>query len=191
MTAKFEFSFGSRGEGDGQFLGGCYSLACSRDGSIVVGHSRGAQAFDIDGKFTRKIAPEALDEGCGGIAFDTNGEVFLSAFRGNCVIVTGQDGKVVRKLGSFGTADGRFDMPWGAAVDGKGLVIVADRDNGRVQQLRRDGGFVRSFSSHHGDVGKFLDPRGVALSADGSIFIVDRGCHCIVVCRLHLSTIIV
>lgn len=108
-----------------------------------------------------------------GVAFDTTGEVFVvqdGPFSKCRVLLFSSDGKFLRVLCGTGTGKGsdQFDAPHGVAVDGKGLVFVADHSNGRVQVFKRDGSFVRSIDTKaHGT----SQPYGVAVSSRGEVFV--------------------
>jgi hypothetical protein len=48
-------------------------------------------------------------------------------------------------LSSRGAGNGQFNIPWGAAFDGAGHIIVSEIRNDRVQVLRySDGAHVRT-----------------------------------------------
>lgn len=42
-------------------------------------------------------------------------------------------GRFLRTFGSQGTADGRFNYPWGITTDALGFIYVCDKENHRVQ----------------------------------------------------------
>lgn len=42
-------------------------------------------------------------------------------------------GRFLRAFGSQGTADGRFNYPWGITTDALGFIYVCDKENHRVQ----------------------------------------------------------
>jgi sugar lactone lactonase YvrE len=54
-----------------------------------------------------------------------------------------KDGKFIRSWGGKGAAPGQFQVAHGIAIDAKGLVWVADRENQRMQVFDQDGTFVR------------------------------------------------
>lgn len=37
------------------------------------------------------------------------------------------------KFGSQGTADGKFNYPWGCTTDALGFIYVCDKENHRIQ----------------------------------------------------------
>jgi tripartite motif-containing protein 71 len=42
-------------------------------------------------------------------------------------------GRFLRAFGSQGTADGRFNYPWGITTDALGFIYICDKENHRVQ----------------------------------------------------------
>lgn len=42
-------------------------------------------------------------------------------------------GRFLRAFGSQGTADGKFNYPWGVTTDALGFIYVCDKENHRVQ----------------------------------------------------------
>ncbi len=68
------------------------------------------------------------------------GEVYVSDGYGNSrVIVFAYDGTYLREWGSAGSAGGQFNIPHAIVLDKRGLVYVADRENGRVQIFDKTG----------------------------------------------------
>jgi len=86
-------------------------------------------------------------------------------------------------LGSLGAGAGEFSGPRGVAVDGDGLIYVADSDNHRIQVLDEDGSPIREWGSF-GDVATgtvpddaFNQPWGITLAGDGSVVVADTWNH--------------
>lgn len=46
-------------------------------------------------------------------------------------------GRFLRAFGSQGTADGKFNYPWGVTTDALGFIYVCDKENHRVQVRRK------------------------------------------------------
>jgi sugar lactone lactonase YvrE len=53
------------------------------------------------------------------------------------------DGMFLKSWGGKGTEPGKFQVAHGIAIDAKGLLWVADRENSRIQIFDQDGTFVR------------------------------------------------
>jgi DNA-binding beta-propeller fold protein YncE len=63
-------------------------------------------------------------------------------------------------------------------LDGTGNIVVADRDNHRVQVLRySDGSHVRTIGSRGKGNGQFYDPCGVLIDGQGCIIVSDLNNH--------------
>jgi hypothetical protein len=68
------------------------------------------------------------------------GDVFVSDGYGNARIVHfDKNGKYVKAWGSLGSKPGQFSIPHAIAVDSKGRLYVADRNNVRIQVFDQDG----------------------------------------------------
>ena len=83
------------------------------------------------------------------VAIAPNGDVFIvqghtPGPRGDArVLKFDKDGRFITSWGGKGNAPGQFQVAHGAAIDAKGLLWVADRENSRIQVFDQDGTFVR------------------------------------------------
>src|SRR5690349_23787203 len=78
--------------------------------------------------------------GTSDIAFGPNGRIYISDGYGNArVLEYNSKGERVRQWGSHGTGPGQFNQPHGIAVDERGVIYVADRNNARLQRFNLDG----------------------------------------------------
>jgi len=83
------------------------------------------------------------------IAIAANGDVFV--VQGHTPGPTGdarvlkfsKDGTFIKSWGGKGTGPGQFQVAHGIAIDAKGLLWTADRENQRIQVFQQDGTFVR------------------------------------------------
>ncbi len=120
------------------------------------------------------------------VTVSPDGEVFATNTVDRCVCVFSLNGALLRQWGSRGNATGQFQCPCGIAVTRGGEVLVADRDNHRVQVFRTDGTFVRAFGIKDVDNGgrKFY-PRAVAVTQEGDVAVVAE----VVNCHIHVFRI--
>ena len=81
--------------------------------------------------------------------------------------------KPVLSFGGEGSSAGRFNAPWGVAVNGRNEIAVTDMKNNRVQTFSRDGTYLRSFGSMGDQEGEFNYPTGIAYLNNGSIVVAD------------------
>jgi DNA-binding beta-propeller fold protein YncE len=81
--------------------------------------------------------------GTSDIAFGPNGRIYISDGYGNArVLEYNAKGQRVKVWGSAGTGPGQFNQPHGIAVDDRGVVYVADRNNARLQRFDADGNYL-------------------------------------------------
>ena len=55
---------------------------------------------------------------------------------------TSADGRKLKEWGGAGTGPGQFRLPHSIQVDARGIVYVADRENGRIQRFDSNGTFL-------------------------------------------------
>ena len=67
--------------------------------------------------------------------------------------------RVAEVFGERGTKAGQFNFPTGLAVDGSGVLFIADSYNHRVQRITPDGG-VAVIGGRGTGRGQFLSPQG-------------------------------
>jgi sugar lactone lactonase YvrE len=83
------------------------------------------------------------------VAIARNGDIFV--VQGHSpgpmgdprVLKFDRTGKFIKSWGGKGKDPGRFDVAHGIAIDPRGLLWVADRENQRIQVFDADGAFVR------------------------------------------------
>lgn len=148
---------------------GCFvrphGITAVRDGSLYLTDDLGHRVsqFSADGRLMRDIGPSGVPSETGIEGFDyrkieasagpfnlpTNvavaddGHLFVSDGYGNARIHEFDvSGALVRSWGAPGDAEGQFNVPHGICVDSRGRVLVADRENSRIQIFDRDGSFV-------------------------------------------------
>ncbi len=108
--------------------------------------------IDLDGHVVLKIegakqAPENIWAKATAVAIAPNGDLFIADGYGSSVIYKYQsDGTFIRKFGLRGKKDGQFTISHGLIIDARNpkapLLLVCDRENGRLQHFDLDGNFV-------------------------------------------------
>jgi DNA-binding beta-propeller fold protein YncE len=81
----------------------------------------------------------------------------------------------VRQWGSGGAAPGAFHSPDMVAIDTRGQVYVADRQNNRVEKFDHLGHLISVIGSEGLAPGEFRGPRGVAVDGLGDLYVADSG----------------
>ena len=128
------FSFGSQGNGPGQFQHP-WDVAVTPNNTLVVANTYGhcIQSFQFDGVFLHKFGtckgqlsvPSSLAVDCNGFVLVTNCyDHKVSIFDKNC--------NYVHNFGSRGTGNNRFDQPRSIAVSPNGNIYISDHLNKRV-----------------------------------------------------------
>lgn len=111
------------------------------------------------------------------LAFNSQGELFVTFINMDAIHVFDRNGQFVRKIGEYGWQHGgEFQCPVGICFTPRGELVVADRDNCRVQVLRQDGKLVFIIGPSGGAF-ELECPTAVAAGSDGSIYVADKSCR--------------
>lgn len=104
------------------------------------------------------------------MAIAPDGQVFVTDGYGNDRIVHfDKNGKFVKAWGKRGKAPGEFDLPHGIAMDSKGTLYVADRNNARVQVFDQSGKFLTQWDTVMIPWGLWITKDDVIWAAGSSI----------------------
>lgn len=99
-----------------------------------------------------------------------NGDIFVADGHGgnsNARIVKfTKDGKFIKAWGKKGSAPGEFDTPHGLAMDSRGRLFVADRNNNRIQIFDQDGNFLEEWKQFSRLSGIYIDKNDILYGAD-------------------------
>lgn len=83
-----------------------------------------------------------------GIALNDAGEIFIADGYANCQVHKfSSEGEHLLSWGEPGTGPGQFNLPHGAWVDKQGRVLIADRENDRIQVFTQDGEYLSTWPS--------------------------------------------
>ncbi|NOX50431.1 MAG: hypothetical protein GXP16_07840 [Gammaproteobacteria bacterium] len=105
-----------------------------------------------------------------GVVVADNGCIFVTDGYGNArVMKFSADGTFIHQWGKRGSANGEFKLPHSVALDPVGNVVVADRENARVQMFDCAGRHLATWDNR--ELGK---PFSVAASMT-HLFIADCG----------------
>jgi sugar lactone lactonase YvrE len=84
--------------------------------------------------------------------------------------------RVAEIVGGRGSMAGQFNFPTGLAVDGLGILYVADSYNHRIQRITPTGE-VAVIGGRGSGKGRFLSPQGIATDAARAFYICEQGNH--------------
>lgn len=100
-------------------------------------------------------------------ALGPDGEMFISDGYGNARIHKySPDGELIKSWGKPGTGPGEFDLPHCVRVDPRNRVMVADRENNRIQFFTLDGEYIEEW-------GDLLQPDTIFIDDDDLVYIAE------------------
>lgn len=160
------------------------------DGTLYLTDDLGHRVtqFSDDGTFIRNIGPAGIASSTGVDGFDyrsiacagpynlpTNvavakdNHLFITDGYGNArVHHFDAEGDLVQSWGESGSGIGQFNVPHGICVDQHDRVLVADRENSRIQIFDRQGTFLTSWT----DV---VRPCQIFAAENGEFFVAELG----------------
>src|SRR5207302_42663 len=101
------------------------------------------------------------------VAFAPSGDVYISDGYGNSRVVRlSHGGKFLGAWGRKGAGEGEFNLPHSIAVDARGRVYVADRENARIQVFTPEGKFLAQWANG-------VHPYGIAMTPDAKLIVSD------------------
>jgi DNA-binding beta-propeller fold protein YncE len=103
------------------------------------------------------------------LALSPEGDLYVSDGYGNArVHKFSAEGKLLFSWGEPGSGPGQFHLPHGIAVDRRGIVYVADRENSRIQLFAPDGAYLSEWT----DVAR---PCQLFIDGDGNVYVAELG----------------
>jgi DNA-binding beta-propeller fold protein YncE len=147
------------------------------DGAGRPGKGQQVLKFSPDGEVLLRLGKAGI-AGSGPDEFNApsaifvapNGDIFVADGHGgntNARIVKfSKDGKFIKTWGHLGSAPGELDIPHALAMDSKGRLFVADRQNNRIQIFDQDGNFLDQWR-------QFSRPSGIFIDHDDNIYVAD------------------
>lgn len=100
-----------------------------------------------------------------------SGEMFVTDGYGNArVHKFSADGELLLSWGQPGTGPGQFNLPHGIAIDSRGRVFVADRENSRLQIFSPEGEYLDEWR-------EIARPCQIFFDADDRAYVAEVGYH--------------
>jgi len=142
-------------------------VVVDRDGHRVIGFSTfGLHRFTLgDREHPRLQAPfnHPAD-----VAVAANGEIYVAdGYANSAVHRFSPQGEWMQTWGQPGGGPGEFTTPHAVWIDRQGRVLVADRENNRIQVFTADGEYVDAWGDHY-------HPMDIYGDADGFIYVTDQ-----------------
>jgi DNA-binding beta-propeller fold protein YncE len=99
-----------------------------------------------------------------------NGDIFVVDGHGtdgnNRIVKYSRDGKFIKAFGGSGYGPGQMRGPHAIAMDAKGRLFVADRQNQRIVIFDQDGKYINKWT-------QFGMPSDIVIDANGRIYVAD------------------
>ncbi len=100
------------------------------------------------------------------IAQAQNGDLYVTdGYGNNRVHRFSREAELIQSWGEAGTGESQFNLPHGVWIDGK-RVLVADRQNGRIQVFTLEGEFVEEWTG-------LARPCDIYMDGSGTIYVAE------------------
>ena len=100
-----------------------------------------------------------------------NGDIFVAdgheADSNNRIVKLARDGTFITSWGGSGSLFGQFLVPHALALDSRGRLFVADRDNNRIQIFDQEGKLLDVWT-------QFGRPSGIFIDANDTLYVSDN-----------------
>jgi len=163
-----EHAFGAREVADGHMFGVSPAgdvYVVDRDAHQVIIFNRHGKELGRIGERHQALRP--FNSPC-DIAFAPNGDIYVGdGYAAARVHRFSSGGTPLGGWGEPGRGPGQFLIPHAVWVQPDGTVVVADRDNSRLQFFTPTGGFIRSIEDFH-------KPMDIWGDAKGQLYVTDQ-----------------
>ncbi|MBI4189784.1 MAG: hypothetical protein HY525_04520 [Betaproteobacteria bacterium] len=103
------------------------------------------------------------------VAVIESGDIFIADGYANCRVHRfSPDGKHLYSWGQPGSGPGQFMLPHGIWVDSRGRVLIADRENDRVQVFAQSGEFIAQWPT------KLIGPATFCVDSDDTVYVPEH-----------------
>jgi sugar lactone lactonase YvrE len=155
------------------------------DGTVSTFAGDTASGYvDAKGKDARFYSP-------GGIAIDSNGNLYVTDYSNQRIRKITPDGTVSTLAGSGSggykdgaAADAQFYEPQGIAIDRAGNIYVSEGGNNTIRKITPDrivstlaGNKAAGYKDAAGTAAQFINPLGIATDSTGNVYVADWGNH--------------
>jgi DNA-binding beta-propeller fold protein YncE len=152
-----------------------HGVSATADGRVIVVDRDAHQVLIHDTEGQRRLALGTRHKPSMGAPFShptsaaiaPDGDIYVSDGYGNSVVHRfGAHGKLKRTWGEPGTGPGQFTTPHAVWIDPRDRILVADRENNRVQIFDREGNYLTEWGDFYHPMAIYGDQRGVIFVTD-------------------------
>ena len=182
---NFLLTWGSQGNGDGQFLFQASpahygSITVDKDGYVyVTDHHNRIQKFDNNGTFLMKFGETGSSDGAFytlyGIAVDDQGNIYTTDWTKYEIQKFNSQGEFLQKSEVPSCKPGGMSSPYNLVVDEHGQLYIAHHQSNCIQKFDSQGNLLKQWGEIGKGNGQFSKPLSIALDAEGNVYITDNG----------------
>ncbi len=110
---------------------------------------------------------------CGVYCRGTDDSLVVTDVFNHCLRLVDSNGKFLEKIGREGRGGGQFKEPSAVVVTPNNQILVAERDNPRVQKFNPSGKYLLKFGQKVLWGSQLSDPVGLAVNLNGNIYVSD------------------
>jgi sugar lactone lactonase YvrE len=136
-------------------------LKLSPDGKVLLALGTAGEAGNDESHFNQ---PSDV------VTSPVNGDIFVADGHGGAsnarIVKFDKNGKFIKAWGHMGSGPGEIDIPHAIAMDSKGRLFLADRNNSRLQIFDQDGNFIAEWK-------QFSRPSGLFITKDDMLYVAD------------------
>ena len=127
-----------------------------------------------EGALVRSIGERVLGNVLYGVAFDMNGNIWVTDDSNNKLVKLSQSGQLLQTIHQIHSESDHFYQPDGVSVSQEGLIYVCDSGNHRITVHDEEGKFLFAFGSQGSGPQQFSSPIDIAFGSDGLVYITDN-----------------
>ena len=134
---------------------------------LTIGAKGVASETGYDGRSLESISGGPPFNKPTNLAVAPSGDLYVTDGYGNCKVHRfSPAGEHIQSWGEPGTRPGQFNLPHGIAITRDGSVMVADRENDRIQVFSLEGDYLDQWI----DVQR---PTNIAIDAEGCVYVSE------------------
>jgi sugar lactone lactonase YvrE len=152
-----------------------HAVVVTPEGSVLLMDRDGQQVLRVEDDGTASVLLRGRFCHPTDVAVHPNGDLYVTdGYGGAHVHRFTAGGEHVATWGRHGTGRGEFNLVHALAIDAEGRILVADRENGRIQVFGSDGECLDVWDGFHRPLGIDLDASGAVVVSEGSTRLTAR-----------------